>query len=262
VPVLRPCFRPKRLELGSCDPAGSVVRPVGKTSSVLYSVQHAKGESHASRSWNAPYSQAQATQVAAICSVSFGLHYHESWKHFIDLAYWNVELGEDFNAVSSGEVHVSINSCHLSTSSRFTIPRLQDFGQTRARATYRQRSVRRVWPALPAAPLARGSLLPQSRSLRIHPRSPRHRPMEHNECIGFMKRTTSSESRVLALTEGCCADLVRRSADSIKSQNFGFCCSISSSRRGRLDRNRKSFRNAGSGFGGQQFQVRAFEMLR
>jgi 5-methylcytosine-specific restriction endonuclease McrA len=21
-------------------------------------------------------------------------HYHESWKHFVDLAYWNVELGE------------------------------------------------------------------------------------------------------------------------------------------------------------------------
>jgi 5-methylcytosine-specific restriction endonuclease McrA len=27
--------------------------------------------------------------------VSFTLNQHESWKHFIDLAYWNVELGED-----------------------------------------------------------------------------------------------------------------------------------------------------------------------
>jgi len=27
--------------------------------------------------------------------VNFGLEYHDSWKHFIDLAYWNVELGED-----------------------------------------------------------------------------------------------------------------------------------------------------------------------
>jgi hypothetical protein len=27
--------------------------------------------------------------------ISFSLHRHDSWKHFIDLAYWNVELGED-----------------------------------------------------------------------------------------------------------------------------------------------------------------------
>jgi 5-methylcytosine-specific restriction endonuclease McrA len=27
--------------------------------------------------------------------ISFSLHKHDSWKHFIDLAYWNVELGED-----------------------------------------------------------------------------------------------------------------------------------------------------------------------
>lgn len=27
--------------------------------------------------------------------VNLGLPYHESWKHFLDLAYWNVELGED-----------------------------------------------------------------------------------------------------------------------------------------------------------------------
>ncbi len=27
--------------------------------------------------------------------ISFGLRAHESWRHFIDVAYWNVELGED-----------------------------------------------------------------------------------------------------------------------------------------------------------------------
>ena len=27
--------------------------------------------------------------------VSFGVKTHESWKHFIDVAYWNVELGEE-----------------------------------------------------------------------------------------------------------------------------------------------------------------------
>jgi 5-methylcytosine-specific restriction endonuclease McrA len=27
--------------------------------------------------------------------VNFSLSYHESWKHFLDIAYWNVELGED-----------------------------------------------------------------------------------------------------------------------------------------------------------------------
>jgi 5-methylcytosine-specific restriction endonuclease McrA len=27
--------------------------------------------------------------------INFNLSHHESWKHFIDLAYWNVELGED-----------------------------------------------------------------------------------------------------------------------------------------------------------------------
>ena len=26
--------------------------------------------------------------------VNLGLHCHDSWKHFIDLAYWNVEIGE------------------------------------------------------------------------------------------------------------------------------------------------------------------------
>ncbi len=27
--------------------------------------------------------------------VNFGAPMHDSWKHFLDLAYWNVELGED-----------------------------------------------------------------------------------------------------------------------------------------------------------------------
>ena len=27
--------------------------------------------------------------------VNLGMSYHDSWKHFLDLAYWNVELGED-----------------------------------------------------------------------------------------------------------------------------------------------------------------------
>jgi 5-methylcytosine-specific restriction endonuclease McrA len=27
--------------------------------------------------------------------INFALPYHDSWKHFLDLAYWNVELGEE-----------------------------------------------------------------------------------------------------------------------------------------------------------------------
>jgi 5-methylcytosine-specific restriction endonuclease McrA len=27
--------------------------------------------------------------------LNIGLPYHDSWKHFIDIAYWNVELGEE-----------------------------------------------------------------------------------------------------------------------------------------------------------------------
>jgi hypothetical protein len=27
--------------------------------------------------------------------ITFSLNQHDSWKHFVDLAYWNVELGED-----------------------------------------------------------------------------------------------------------------------------------------------------------------------
>lgn len=27
--------------------------------------------------------------------INFNVRQHESWKHFIDIAYWNVELGED-----------------------------------------------------------------------------------------------------------------------------------------------------------------------
>lgn len=30
--------------------------------------------------------------------INFTLQQHDSWKHFIDLAYWNVELGEDVSA--------------------------------------------------------------------------------------------------------------------------------------------------------------------
>jgi 5-methylcytosine-specific restriction endonuclease McrA len=30
--------------------------------------------------------------------VSFGFQQHDSWKHFLDLAYWNVELGSDADA--------------------------------------------------------------------------------------------------------------------------------------------------------------------
>jgi len=26
--------------------------------------------------------------------VNLGLHYHDSWKHFLDIAYWNVEIGD------------------------------------------------------------------------------------------------------------------------------------------------------------------------
>jgi hypothetical protein len=28
-------------------------------------------------------------------NITFDGHRHESWRHFVDLAYWNVELGED-----------------------------------------------------------------------------------------------------------------------------------------------------------------------
>jgi hypothetical protein len=27
-------------------------------------------------------------------NVSFSRRQHDSWKHFLDVAYWNVELGE------------------------------------------------------------------------------------------------------------------------------------------------------------------------
>lgn len=29
--------------------------------------------------------------------VTFGAHVHDSWKHFLDIAYWNVELGEEMS---------------------------------------------------------------------------------------------------------------------------------------------------------------------
>jgi hypothetical protein len=28
-------------------------------------------------------------------SVSIGFQVHDCWRHFLDLAYWNVELGQD-----------------------------------------------------------------------------------------------------------------------------------------------------------------------
>jgi len=27
--------------------------------------------------------------------VDLSMPYHDSWRHFLDLAYWNVELGEE-----------------------------------------------------------------------------------------------------------------------------------------------------------------------
>ena len=27
--------------------------------------------------------------------INLGMHHHDSWKHFLDVAYWNVELGEE-----------------------------------------------------------------------------------------------------------------------------------------------------------------------
>ena len=27
-------------------------------------------------------------------NITFGRHHHDSWRHFLDIAYWNVELGE------------------------------------------------------------------------------------------------------------------------------------------------------------------------
>jgi hypothetical protein len=29
--------------------------------------------------------------------INLSLNHHDSWRHFIDLAYWNVELGEDIS---------------------------------------------------------------------------------------------------------------------------------------------------------------------
>ena len=35
--------------------------------------------------------------------INFSLHRHDSWKHFIDLAYWNVELGEDVESTVAAD---------------------------------------------------------------------------------------------------------------------------------------------------------------
>jgi hypothetical protein len=42
--------------------------------------------------------------------INFTLPQHDSWKHFVDLAYWNVELGEESDQFRDGYV-VPVRVC-------------------------------------------------------------------------------------------------------------------------------------------------------
>ena len=56
-----------------------------------------------------------------IVQINFSLHQHDSWKHFVDLAYWNVELD---SRLSFAETPCSILRCAIERNSAPRSPRL------------------------------------------------------------------------------------------------------------------------------------------
>ena len=68
---------------------------LGKHCLLLYRVQHPQSQPYAAGSADAFDPQTKAAEMASLCPDPVHAPQHDSWKHFVDLAYWNVELGED-----------------------------------------------------------------------------------------------------------------------------------------------------------------------
>jgi hypothetical protein len=68
---------------------------VGEHRLFLHHLQHAKGQPHAAGGGHTSGAQTKRPKWRPFVQVNLGLPHHDSWKHFLDLAYWNVELGED-----------------------------------------------------------------------------------------------------------------------------------------------------------------------
>ena len=58
-------------------------------------MQHAQAQPNSARAGMRLLNEPRKPKWRPFIQVSFGVKTHESWKHFIDVAYWNVELGED-----------------------------------------------------------------------------------------------------------------------------------------------------------------------
>jgi hypothetical protein len=90
-------FRAQGLESGSRHSA----RPrradlVGEHRLFVHPLQHAKGQPHPAGGLQLHLvRKPKRPKWRPFVQVNLGLPHHDSWKHFLDLAYWNVELGED-----------------------------------------------------------------------------------------------------------------------------------------------------------------------
>ena len=60
----------------------------------MHPVQHEERQPASPRGGTPAYPQTERPKWRPFVNISFSRHHHDSWKHFLDLAYWNVELGE------------------------------------------------------------------------------------------------------------------------------------------------------------------------
>ena len=93
VPVLRQKAAARRLEFGSCD--SQALRgqdDLGEYRLLLYQVQFPKSKPATTRGWHAFDTQAVEAAMATGDQYRHLREKHKEWRHFIDVAYWNVEL--------------------------------------------------------------------------------------------------------------------------------------------------------------------------
>ena len=61
---------------------------------LMYSVQYQEGQSVPHEAGLQLIRKPRRPKWRPFVNISFSWSHHDSWKHFLDLAYWNVELGQ------------------------------------------------------------------------------------------------------------------------------------------------------------------------
>ena len=88
-------FDRKDLNLDHVIPRDRGGHDLGKHRLLLHPMQHHQGQPDPQRGRGALVRKPKRPEWRPFVQINFTLHRHDSWKHFIDLAYWNVELVED-----------------------------------------------------------------------------------------------------------------------------------------------------------------------